>query len=133
MTNTPDWECQLASIAESDHMDSATMADLGVSYAATTGDESLIECFTIFEQLFTNRLLYTGGSGSFSQRGPRTTSWTGISEHRERCGSSSYSGSYWYYDSQSRTARWYMIASSSRSGLHSQSWSESWHGLQARS
>lgn len=37
------WECQLASMADNDHMDDDSLADLGVVYASETGDYSLVQ------------------------------------------------------------------------------------------
>lgn len=129
MTNTSDWERQLASIAESDHTDSATMADLGISYAAATGDESLIECFTVFEQVFVNRS-WPVSSGSFSQRGRKGCSWSDVLDPRPaRNRAFSFSRAHYsdYAVSLSLTFGGAKARSNSRSQLHAQSWSDSYH------
>jgi hypothetical protein len=85
------WEQQLNSMLESGHTDPETAADLGVAYAAETGDTSLVTCpsFPIFMQFWFGRSIrrqslsqsksnWTSRSRSMSQsrRGFWTRSWS---------------------------------------------------------
>lgn len=67
------WEQQLLAMVEANHFDQDTIRDLGVVYAAETGDGSLIRSFMISSSLPLRNVI-RNGSVSMSNRAVRYSS-----------------------------------------------------------
>lgn len=87
------WEQQLASMMEAGHLDENTRSDFSVTYAAETGDASLIESLPILFLAAVCSGWAWSGSSSYSRVGVCVTSWSWVPPSQTQARDTYWTGS----------------------------------------